>query len=107
MQLEFQCKKCEDSFAVDFSELVAEPELRCPGCSAKASVEQVEALTGALEELFSAVAAIRKKFTVTGELDGDDLPPPYDEVPTGRRGKAPVLEDDDEDEEDEDEEDGG
>ena len=105
MQLEFQCRKCDESFAVTFVELSAVPELACPGCSARATDEQVEALTGALEELFGAVASLRKKFAIEGELDGDDLPPPFDSAPAGRGKKAAALEDDeDEDDEEEDDE---
>lgn len=105
MQLEVKCRKCDESFAVDYVELSSAPELACPGCNARATEEQVEALTSALEELFAAVAALRKKFAIEGELDGDDLPPPFDELVGVRRAKAAALEDDeDEDEEDEDEE---
>ncbi|MBS2023585.1 MAG: hypothetical protein JST92_14370 [Deltaproteobacteria bacterium] len=105
MQLELKCKKCDEAFSADFAELTADPELRCPGCDARATEEQVEALTGAMEDLFAAVASLRRKFTITGDLDGDDLPPPYDEAPAAKRGKAALLEDeDDEEDEDEDEE---
>ena len=69
MQLELQCQKCDESFDVDPGDLASDPELRCPGCGAKATLDQAEALSGALEELFAAVAALRRKFTITGELD--------------------------------------
>ena len=108
MQLELQCQKCDESFDVDAADLAADPELRCPGCGAKATVEQAEALGSALEELFTAVAALRRKFSVTGELDSDELPAPYDEGGiVARKAKVPLLDEDDaaEDEEDEDDED--
>ena len=96
MQLELQCQKCDESFDVDAADLAADPELRCPGCGVKATVEQAEALGSALEELFTAVAALRRKFTVTGELDSEDLPPPYDEGGTvARKAKVPLLDEDD------------
>ena len=101
MQLEFQCQKCEDSFSLEFSDLSTEPELRCPGCGAHAPEEQVENLLAALEEVFAAMAPLRRKFTSSVELDSEDLPPPYDEAPSVAR-KAPLL--DEEESEDEDEE---
>jgi DNA-directed RNA polymerase subunit RPC12/RpoP len=106
MQLELQCKKCEESFDVDAADIAVEPEIRCPGCGAKATVEQAESLGGALEDLFAAVAALRRKFTVTGELDSDDLPAPYDEEGTAgvRRAKAPLLDEEEEDDDDQEEE---
>jgi DNA-directed RNA polymerase subunit RPC12/RpoP len=101
MQLEFQCQKCEDSFSLEFSDLGTEPELRCPGCGAHAPEEQVENLLAALEEVFAAMAPLRRKFISSVELDSEDLPPPYDEAPSVAR-KAPLL--DEEESEDEDEE---
>ena len=52
------------------------------------------------------IAPIRRKFTVTVEVNSEELPPPYDEAPTVAR-KAALLdeeESEDEDEESEDEE---
>ena len=74
MALELQCQKCEESFSMDVSDLSAEPELRCPGCGARAPEEQVETLVAALEEAISALAGLRRKFSATIELDSEDLP---------------------------------
>lgn len=101
MQLEFQCQKCEESFALDFSDLSTEPELRCPGCGAHAPGELAENLVAALEEVFAALSPLRRKFTISVEVDSEDLPPPFDEAPQVAR-KAPLL--DEEESEDEDEE---
>ena len=105
MQLELQCQKCDESFDVEAADLATDPELRCPGCGAKATVEQAEKLGAAFEDLFAAVASLRRKFIITGELDSEELPAAYDD-PDGpaRRGKAPVLDEEDEDEEDAEEE---
>ena len=62
MQPEFQCQKCEESFGVDISDLSSDPTLRCPSCGAHAPGEMVEALVGALEDLFAAIAPLRRKF---------------------------------------------
>jgi DNA-directed RNA polymerase subunit RPC12/RpoP len=101
MQLEFQCRKCDDSFELEASDLIAEPEVKCPGCGVKATVDQSEALADALEELFASVAALRRKFTIGGELDSEDLPAPYDEeqrAPSGRKAAALEEEEEEEDE---------
>ena len=100
MQSEFQCQKCEESFAVDVSDLSSDPTLRCPSCGAHAPGEQVEALVGALEDLFAAITPLRRKFTMSVEIDSEELPPQYDEAPAVAR-KAALL--DEEESEDEDE----
>lgn len=104
MQLELQCQKCDEQFDVDPGDLAADPELKCPGCGAKATLDQAEALSGALEELFAAVAALRRKFTITGELDSEDLPSPHDGgTPTLKKRASADGDEDDEEEADEDE----
>jgi len=106
MQLDLQCQKCEESFAADISDLSNDPNLRCPSCGAHAPGDQVEGLVGGLEELFASIAPIRRKFTLSVEVNSEELPPPYDEAPTVAR-KAALLdeeESEDEDEESEDEE---
>jgi DNA-directed RNA polymerase subunit RPC12/RpoP len=100
MQLELQCQKCDESFDVDPADLASDPELRCPGCGAKATVDQAEALSNALEELFAAVAALRRKFAITGELDSEDLPSPHDGGTGTLRGKRGAVADEDEESED-------
>ena len=109
MQLELQCQKCEDSFVAEVVDLQTDPKLRCAGCGAHAPEEQVETLVGALEELFAALAPMRRKFTINLEVDSEDMPPPYDEAPVVTKKAAALLdeeesEDADEDDEDEDEE---
>ena len=105
MQLEFQCQKCEESFSLDVADVQTDPALRCPGCGTRAPDEQVESVVGALEELFAALAPLRRKFTTSIEVDSEDMPPPYDEAPAVSPKAALLDEDDSEDEEsDEDEE---
>jgi DNA-directed RNA polymerase subunit RPC12/RpoP len=105
MQLEFQCQKCEESFSLDVSDVQSDPVLRCPGCGTRAPDEQVEAVVTALEEMFAALAPLRRKFTTSVEVNSEDMPPPYDETPAVTRKAALLDEEDSEDEEgDEDEE---
>jgi hypothetical protein len=103
MQIDFQCMKCEESFSLDLSNLSNDPALlRCPGCGTRASDDQVEAVVSALEELFAAVAPLRRKFTSVVEVNSEDLPPPYDEQPV--LGKAPALLDEEDSEDGSEEE---
>ena len=102
MQLEFQCQKCEESFSLDVSDVQSDPVLRCPGCGTRAPDEQVETIVGALEELFAALAPLRRKFSCSVEVNSEDMPPPYDETPAVSAKKAALL--DEEESEDEDEE---
>jgi len=101
MQLELQCQKCEESFSLELTELQTEPEIRCPGCSARAATGQVETLIEALDDLFAAVAPLRRKFQLTVEIDSEDLPPPYDEDPASA-AKTPIVDADEDEDEDED-----
>jgi len=103
MQLEFQCQKCEESFSMDVSDIQGDPVLRCPGCGTRAPDEQVEAIVSGLEELFGAIAALRRKFTAVVEVNSEELPPPYDEAPAVAR-KAALLDEEDSEDENEDEE---
>ena len=103
MQIDFQCQKCEESFSLEVSDLSTDSaRLKCPGCGARSTDEQVEVLVAALEELFGAIAGIRRKFTAVVEVNSEDLPPPYDEAPSVAR-KAALLDVEDSEDEDEDE----
>ena len=102
MQLEFQCQKCEESFSLDVSDVQTDPTLRCPGCGTRAPEEQVETVVGALEEIFAALAPLRRKFSCAVEVNSEDMPPPFDEQPAVSHKAAALL--DEEDSEDEDEE---
>jgi DNA-directed RNA polymerase subunit RPC12/RpoP len=104
MQLEFQCQKCEDAFSVEIADLSSDPAVRCPSCGAHAPGDQVEALTSALEEVFAAVTPLRRKFTLSFEVDSEELPPPYDEAPVVAPKAELLDEEESEDEEEEDEE---
>jgi hypothetical protein len=105
MQIDFQCVKCEESFSLDFSDVSNDAALlRCPGCGARALDEQVELVVTSLEELFGAIAALRRKFTAVVEINSEDLPPPYDEAPIIAKKAALLDEDDSEDGSEEEEE---
>jgi hypothetical protein len=108
MQLDFQCVKCEESFSLDFSDISNDSALlRCPGCGARSTDEQVEQIVTGLEELCASIAALRRKFTVVVEINSEDLPPPYDEAPVLAKKAALLDEEDSEDESEEEEEEEG
>ena len=102
MQLEFQCQKCEESFSMDVVDIQSDPVLRCPGCGTRAPDEQVEAVVAGLEELFAALASLRRKFSTSVEVNSEDMPPPYDEEPAVT-GKAALLDEEDSEDDDSDE----
>jgi DNA-directed RNA polymerase subunit RPC12/RpoP len=99
MTIEFTCQKCEGTFEIDMQELIdgSEP-LECPHCGNKVSKALGEDFTSALTELQAQLTALAKKFTLTMELDSEELSSVAEE-------EAEEEEDDDEDEDDDDDED--
>lgn len=95
MTLDLTCQACDSSFELDVAELLDEPRIQCPSCDARAPMPMSEGLSNALDDLLGQVARLKTKFQVVFEVDGDDLPPPYD------RERTRVASDEDEDEPDE------
>jgi DNA-directed RNA polymerase subunit RPC12/RpoP len=102
MTITFVCQSCEDSFDVEYSQLSEESKgLKCPNCGKKLSASETDDFVTALDEVLAQVAALRKRFVITFDVDGEDLPPPYD----ADMKKAVRGDDEDEDEDVEDDED--
>lgn len=99
MTLDLTCQACDTSFELEVADLLDEPRLQCPGCDARVPRATAEALSVALEELFSQVARLRPRFQLIAEVESDDLPPPYD------RERAATADDGEETEEEDVEED--
>jgi predicted Zn finger-like uncharacterized protein len=101
MNLTFVCQNCEDSFEVDLAHLSEDGKgVKCPSCGKKLTASETDDLATAVDEVLSQVAALRKRFVVSFDVDGEDLPPPYDaDAKHAGRGRE---EDEDEDVEDED-----
>jgi hypothetical protein len=95
MTLDFTCKACDASFELELSDLLEESRLECPNCEARAPKSSVDGLTGAFDDLFVQLAALRRKFDVVLEVDSEDLPAPYDRE-GGRSRDEDADEDDDE-----------
>lgn len=107
MTLDLTCQACDTSFELDVAELLDEPRIQCPSCDVRAPVPMSEGLSNALDDLLGQVARLRAKFQILFEVDGDDLPPPYDrEGARSAAGEATEEEepDDEEDLEPDDEE---
>lgn len=105
MTLDLTCQACDTSFELDVAELLDEQRLQCPSCDARAPAPLVEGLSNALDDLLGQVARMRSKFQVVLEVDGDDLPPPYDRE--RRRAAAEDEEGTDEEDVEPEEEPGG
>jgi len=74
MNISFECVQCEADFELDSADLIRDPSLVvCPNCNAKANPETVEAITLALDELFSQLTRLRKKFRVGFSMEFDDI----------------------------------
>ena len=74
MNISFECAQCEADFELDSADLVRDPSLVvCPNCNAKANPEIIEATIVALDELFSQLTRLRKKFRVGFSMEFDDI----------------------------------
>ena len=100
MTLDLTCQACDTSFELEVADLLDEPKLQCPNCDARVPRAAAEALSGALEELFTQVARLRHKFTLVAEIESDDLPPLYDRERAAREDEdAEEVEEEDAEEE--------
>jgi len=74
MNISFECTQCEADFELDSADLVRDPSLvACPNCNTKANPDLVEATTAALDELFSQLTRLRKKFRIGFSIEFDDI----------------------------------
>ena len=89
MTLDLTCQACDATFELELSDLVDEPVVVCPSCEARAPRSAVDGVTGALDDLFAQLAVLRRKFSVSLEIDTDDLPAQYErEVARSREEDA-------------------
>ena len=103
----FQCSSCDGDFDIKIAHLVERPNaLKCPHCGAKPSPHRAHAFAQALDDVLSAMAALRARVHFELNLDNDELPPPYGADATSKDDGLGTLgrgSDDDDDFEEEDE----
>lgn len=74
----FQCQSCEAEFEVGIEHLLERPNaLKCPSCGSKPTASRNRAFAQSLEELLSAMAALRSKVSFELTLNTEALPPPF------------------------------
>jgi DNA-directed RNA polymerase subunit RPC12/RpoP len=104
MTLTFVCQSCDDSFELDYAQLVEDPKrIKCPNCGKRVPPSEMDEIATTLDELLAQVAAMRKRFAISLDIDAEDLPPPYDSD-LKRAARGSDDEDEEEDDEDSDEE---
>ncbi len=74
----FQCQSCGTEFEVGIEHLLERPNaLKCSNCGAKPTASRNRAFAQSLEELLSAMAALRSKVAFELRLNTEELPPPF------------------------------
>lgn len=100
MNLTFVCQSCDDAFELDYSQLIEESKgRRCPNCSKKLPAAELDELVTTLDDLLGQIAALRKRFVISFDVDAEDLPPPHD---VDNKKSAAATDDDEEEEDDDD-----
>lgn len=93
MTLDVTCQACEATFEVELADLLEESQLECPSCEARATPAAVDGFTTALDDLFTQLSTLRRRFELSFEVESDDLPPIYE-----REARRAVAREDEEDE---------
>ena len=99
--INFQCAACDGDFDIEMLHLLERPgALKCPHCGNRPQTHRAQQFAQALEDVLTAMAALRPKVRFELQLDSDALPPPYggDDETDGGLGR---LDDDDDDDDEE------
>ncbi len=111
MSISFQCTSCDADFDLEIPRIIDRPTaLKCPNCNARPPAHRAHALGTAIEDLLSAMAAIRTKVRFEIALDTEELPPPYGPAEASEAGLTDLADDldvdaDGDEDEDDDEDD--
>lgn len=74
MDISVECVQCEADFELVVTDLIRDPTLMvCPNCGAKADAEVVETAMTALDELFTQLARLQRRFRVGFSMEPDEL----------------------------------
>lgn len=105
--INFQCAACDGDFEIDMLHLLERPgAIKCPHCGNRPQAARAQQFAQALEDVLTAMAALRPKVRFELQLDSDALPPPYGGEDEADGGLGRLDDDDDDEGADEDEEDG-
>ena len=103
MTFAFECAQCEADFELGMKHILEDPAtVVCPNCRSKADSSLVEAAFGNLDEAFSLLARLRRKFRIEFSLDTDEIAESSEDYDTGDdedalwSNEAEVAEDDEE-----------
>jgi DNA-directed RNA polymerase subunit RPC12/RpoP len=78
MGIRFQCTSCDADFDLEIPRIIDRPTaLKCPKCGSKPQAHRCESFGTGLEDLLSAMSALRSKYRFQIKLDTEELPPPY------------------------------
>lgn len=100
MTLSFVCQSCDDALELEYEKLLEQTKgLKCAGCGKKLSSAELDEFVTSLDEVLSQVAALRKRFIISFDVDAEELPAPFES------DRKRASSDDDDDDEDTDEDD--
>lgn len=101
--INFQCSSCDGDFDIDVLHLLERPgAIKCPHCGSRPQAHRAQQFAQALEDMFTAMAALRPKVRFELQLDSDALPPPYGGDDGDGGGLGRLDDDDDDDDADDD-----
>lgn len=104
--INFQCASCDGDYDIEIVHLLERPgALKCPHCGTRPQAHRAQQFAQALEDVLTAMAALRSKARFELQLDTDALPAPYGGDDDADAGLGRLDDDDDDDGDDDDDDD--
>ena len=101
--INFQCASCDGDFDIEIIHLLERPgALKCPHCGNRPQAHRAQQFAQSLEDVLTAMAALRSKVRFELQLDTDALPAPYGGDDESDAGLGRLDDDDDDDGDDDD-----
>ncbi|MBX2812867.1 MAG: zinc ribbon domain-containing protein [Myxococcales bacterium] len=99
--INFQCASCDGDFDIEILHLLERPgALKCPHCGNRPQAHRAQQFAQALEDVLTAMAALRSKIRFELQLDTDALPAPYGGDDDADAGLGRLDDEDDDDDDD-------